>query len=216
MENNILNKTEEFVKKIYKKQLPNFFLYHNLSHTIEVFEISKTLADQLNVNSEDKEILLLAALLHDIGYANDYDNHEEKSAEQSEEYLSGENYSKEKIEIIKKLILSTKFGSKPETFLEEILHDADFAHVGQKTFFNKGELLRAEWENIKNKKFDNIEWEQIQLHFLMNTKFYTQPANEKFLIQQSENIQIQRKNLEKAFKNELRKKTGKDIGRSYV
>lgn len=210
----IIKKASAFVEKLYKEKLPEKYHYHSFAHTEEVVEISEEIADYYDISGDDLETLLLAGWFHDTGYTKEYDNHEDISIEIAERFLKDNSYPEEKIDKVKKIIDATRHDAKPENILEEIIKDADLAHLGKKRFFRKGEMLRVEWEYGKNKKFSDTDWENLQLRFLINSKFHTSYATKNFGMGRAKNIQKQRKNINKAIKEETRQKTGKDFGRA--
>ncbi len=208
-----IKKSKKYVEDFFNKNLPPEYLYHNFTHTIDVFNNCVEIAEPYNMAENEKEILLLAALFHDTGFINKYEGHEEESAEIAEDYLTGEKYPQDKISEVKKLIISTKKDIAPSDLCEEILHDADIAHIGKKGFFEKGELLRLELEKVKNETCSDIEWHKRQLDFLGSNKFYTSYARENFEMRLAKNIKNQRKNISKNKKQEVNIKTGKYLGR---
>jgi uncharacterized protein len=122
-----MNVIEE-VKKFSKKECdaPNACfkdVFEN--HLLIVVKYALELAEKENA---DKEIVEIAAWLHDIGsIRGDYKNHHISSAEIAEELLTKLNYPKERIELVKNCILTHR-GSvllKKETKEAQILADAD-------------------------------------------------------------------------------------------
>lgn len=85
----------------------NFYGIGAWDHHIKiVYELAKKYAEEYGANLE---IVALAALLHDVASVTDVsytDEHHLIGAEIAEELLLKENYSKEKIELIKKCILN--------------------------------------------------------------------------------------------------------------
>lgn len=209
----IIIKVREYIEELLKENLKPEFLYHNINHTLEVYNNCSDIADGLELTGKEKEILLLAALFHDTGFVNKYDGHEEEGAKIAEDLLGNEKYPQENISEIKKLILSTKKEVKPSDKLEEIMHDADIAHIGKKGFFRKGDFLRLELEKIKNKSYSDMDWAKMQLDFLSSNKFYTVYAAEKFETRHAKNINRQRKIIANIKKEEVNVSTGKYIGR---
>lgn len=61
------------------QHLPHSFTYHNLSHTINVVKNADLIATETKLDKADKEILLIAAWFHDIGYIEGAEKHEQKS-----------------------------------------------------------------------------------------------------------------------------------------
>ncbi|MBI3235860.1 MAG: HD domain-containing protein, partial [Bacteroidetes bacterium] len=52
--------------------------YHSLEHTKYVLNAVETIAQQLNISENELFLLRVAALYHDIGFINVYQNHEEE------------------------------------------------------------------------------------------------------------------------------------------
>ncbi len=215
MENNseIITKAKNFVEGFLKERLPAGFLYHNLNHTMDVYNNCEEISAGYNLSPENKEVLLLAALFHDTGFVSKYNGHEEESVKIAEDFLKKENYPGKKISEIEKLILSTKKEIYPSDVSEEILHDADIAHIGKKGFFRKGELLRLELEKVNGETHPDTEWEKNQLDFLSSNKFYTIYAKENFEKRLAKNISKQRANISKNKKENINISTGKYMGR---
>ncbi len=197
----LVDNAKTFVTKLFKEKLSENYLYHNYTHTKEVADTCFEIAEQSNLSNEDIEILLLAAWFHDTGYIFSTDDHEEKSVQIMKAFLESQNYNEEKINDIANLILSTENGREPQNIMEKIIKDADLAHIGRKKFEDKGKLLRREWELLFNKRYSDLEWQKIQLDFLINKKFYTNYANEKFGERLKKNILEEKGKVELAVKN---------------
>lgn len=197
--NTIVKAAEEHVFNLFRDKMPGDYVYHNYNHTAETVKACKKLSKSYNLTSRDYEVLLLAALFHDTGYITSYDNHEEESVKFMKEYLNG-NYPDEDIREIETLILSTKYKAIPDGSLQEILHDADYINVGNKTFDHRADLLRIEWEKILQKTYTEEEWAKIQLQFLLDTNFKTEEAVLKYNEQKELNILNQRAKIEKVVK----------------
>jgi len=209
----IVSKAESYVTGLFKEKLPENLLYHNLSHTYEVAEISKELGEISKLSDSELEMLQVAAWFHDTGYIKKYNGHEEESLKYAKEFMDGEDYDEKKQEVVARLIKSTIKGHRPKDMLEEILHDADMAHIGRKRFFRKGELLRVELESYLDETYSELEWEKKQYQFLINNNFITKAGKQEYGKRRVKNIKKQRKNIVKARKVTTRTRTGKDLGR---
>lgn len=212
-ESKIVSKAEEYVSGLFKQKLPENLLYHNLSHTNEVAEIAKELGEISKLSDSELEMLQIAAWFHDTGYIKKYNGHEEESLKYAKEFMDGEDYDEKKQKEVERLIKSTIKGHNPQDLLEEILHDADMAHIGRKRFFRKGELLRVELENFLDESYSELEWEKKQYQFLINNNFITKAGKQEYGKRRVKNIKKQRKNIVKARKVTTRTRTGKDLGR---
>lgn len=202
--NTIVKDAAEYVFNLYKDKLPGDYVYHNYNHTAETVKACKKLSKSYNLTSRDYEVLLLAALFHDTGYINTYENHEIESVKFMKDYLKG-NYPEDDMSEIESLILSTKYRTIPDGSMQEILHDADYINLGKKSFNHRADLLRIEWERILHKTYTEEEWAQIQIQFLIDTTFKTEDAVIKYNEQKEQNILEQRDKIDSLAKNEIKK-----------
>ncbi|WP_337994818.1 hypothetical protein [Polaribacter ponticola] len=100
------------------------------------------------------------------------------------------------------MISATKMGYIPTNDLEKIISDADCAHLGSKSFEDKAELLRKEWETTENKVFSDSDWIAENITFLTQShKYYTDYALKNW-------SKGKEKNLAKLLKNQNKLKEG--------
>ena len=100
-----------------------------ITHFQRVYELSIQLANMQNADI-DEDSLFAAAYLHDIGafdpYSKKGQDHSEIAVKESEEILLAINFPKEKIALVKDIIISHMFYAKPSDHIESIIfHDAD-------------------------------------------------------------------------------------------
>ncbi len=173
----LLIDVENYVSNLLRAKLSHKFIYHNLGHTQRIVKFTQELIENEPVNESDAEILLIAAWFHDTGYINKIEAHEEQSVNIASEFLKNKNVPSEKITAISEIILATKMSYEPKNLLEQIIRDADCAHIGNKEFINISELLRYEWEQTCEKSYNDIEWAQENISFLTKEHhFYTNYA----------------------------------------
>jgi len=149
-----LNDVENYIYDYYKDNSPSENVYHNLTHVQNIVELVKEIGKDSVVSKEELEIAKIAAWFHDVGYLKTEKDHEKISANFAEDYLSKKNYPAKNIKKVCGCINATKMPHKPTNLLEEIICDADIAHIGSKEFFNQTELLKFEIERREEKK----EW----------------------------------------------------------
>ncbi len=151
------------------KSLP----FHSVEHTKEVYEYVKTIANYEEVFGQELEPILIAALFHDTGMAETYENHEEQSAVFAREFLNKQEYPPEKLEAVVACILATKMPQNPQTKSEMIICDADLYHLGLESYIFKNERLRGEWEQYFDLNYSDEEWYAINVEFMENQKYHT-------------------------------------------
>lgn len=185
----IIKKTDEFVFDLFKKDLPNDFIYHNYTHTKRVLRSANEILENSEVSAQDKEIIQLAALLHDTGYTKIREGHEEESVKIATKFLEEQNVPKEKIEAINKCIMDTKFKDEPHSELGKIIRDADASHFGKDYFAEASEFLRKELELQNVKAYTANEWLDENIEVLSTKhQFYTDYALRNWQKQKEENL----------------------------
>ncbi|QQS37554.1 MAG: HD domain-containing protein [Ignavibacteriales bacterium] len=192
-----VNKVAEYATKLLSEKLPAGCVYHNLAHTTEVVESVKEIGKHSNLTDAEMELTLIAAWMHDLGLTENYEEHEQKSVELSKSFLKQISFPENKIEKVGKMILSTQIPQSPSDISEQVLCDADLAHLGRKGYNARTQLLRAEWETMAGKKFSDTDWYKINIEFLNKTKFHTKCAKLLFDEQKDANLSKLQKKLKK-------------------
>jgi uncharacterized protein len=140
--------------KEIRKLVKNRFKEHDWKyHIVPVIKYAKKLARKYNV---DKEILELAALLHDIGRVDikhDEDHHI-VGVPEAEKILRKFNYPDEVVDEIKHVVEShrTSKGPKPKTMIAKIIANADaMAHFDILPMF-------FHWRHGRHSFEENAKW----------------------------------------------------------
>jgi predicted metal-dependent HD superfamily phosphohydrolase len=200
----IVEKTNHFVVDLLSRELDPKFLYHNLRHTQRVVKSTKELIDFYGLDEKDKEVLLLAAWLHDTGYTKGSENHEKNSCVIAKDFLLGIGYDTKLIQRVEDCIMATQRYTQPTSQLEEIIRDADCSHFGQKSFLETSELLREELTLLGIANYTTKDWldENVKM-FRTEHRYYTDYAIKNWQPGKD-------KNLRRLIKE---KKTEKDIAK---
>ncbi len=206
METNFILEIENYIFDYYKRNAPAENVYHNLTHVKNVVELVKEIGKNTNVTDDEIEMLVISAWFHDIGHIKTWKGHEEVSAELAKEYLSGKNYPAEKIKKITNCIIATKIPHQPNNVLEEIICDADIAHIGSDDFDDQSELLKLEIEKRENKEISELDWLEKNINFLSKNKFFTKYAKLKFDEKKNANLLKLKKRLKKKLEKKNKKK----------
>ncbi|WP_452602459.1 Pycsar system effector family protein [Pontimicrobium sp. MEBiC06410] len=197
----IIEITDQFVFDLFSENLSNTFTYHNYEHTKRVCESTKEIIDNSEINAIESEILLLASLLHDIGYINTRVGHEEESVKLATEFLKEQGVKQDTINAVNACIMVTKLGVEPKNKLEEIIKDADSSHFGKKYFIEVSELLRTELELQDIKVYSAKAWRKENIKMLSKKhRYYTDYAKKKW-------GKVKKKNLAKLMKSKLKQQS---------
>ncbi len=164
----IIKQVRDFVEAECKKPTSKYGYEPFPHHFVPVVAYAEKLADKLG---GDKEVILIAAWLHDIGsIIEGRENHHITGAEIAEKFLKSLNYPANKIESVKKCILNHR-GSKQnnrETIEEQILAEADV----MTNFDNISGIFKAAFvyenndqEEARESVMKKLENKYRQLHF---------------------------------------------------
>lgn len=211
----VIKAVELYVLSLLNEKLDSKYLYHNLAHTQRIVEYTAEIAASLDLAQEAKENLEIAAWFHDVGYVVSCDNHEDESVKIACIFLENKKLSQSRISEISEIILATKVNVLPKNTLEEIIKDADTAHLAKKKYTALASLLREEWELSLGKKYTNTEWLAVNLSFLTNKhRYYTDFALKNWSKGKEKNLARllkAKKNLKKESKKLKQKKVALDL-----
>lgn len=187
----LIDDTYKYVEELLTQKLPNNFLYHNLTHTKRVVKSTKELIENNSISEEDTEILLLATLLHDVGYVKGCEKHEANSVEIGAGFLRKNNVDEAIIDKVSQCIMATVFDAEPTNELENIIRDADASHFAKEYFQEASEFLRLEWKMQGIKNIGKRKWLEGNIDLLQNKHhFYTDYAKKHWTPKKEENIRL--------------------------
>lgn len=173
----LVKKTNDFVSQLFDSELPKEYIYHNYVHTQRVLKSTKEILDNSAFSEEEKLILKLAAVLHDVGYIRSKDAHEEASAEIAIDFLTKEGVDKSIIDKVAKTIRATHIDVPPENELEKALCDADASHFSKRYFEEASEYLRQELKLLNKADHSLDSWRECNIQmFTTQHQYYTDYA----------------------------------------
>ena len=165
-----------FILQRLENELKPSLFYHNIEHTLDVYQAIRRLNNLEGVEGNALIHLETAALYHDSGMIVQYVNHEEASVGIAEEALPCFGYSREDISEISRLIMVTKLPQNPKDFAEKIICDADLDYLGREDFLIHAFKLKVEWEVNKIRPTTLRQWFDIQVQFLTRHTYFTASA----------------------------------------
>lgn len=181
-------KAKQHIINLLGADLSKDFLYHDLSHTLDVYKSASHLGELCNISEEEMLLLQTAALYHDVGLIFSLEGHEEKGTEIVKEVLPDFEYTPKQIELINSMILSTALPQSPKTPLEELLCDADLDYLGRDDFFVLASRLHLEWNRMGVKKMPFQDWIIMEKHFLETHTYFSKQAQDLRCAGQQENL----------------------------
>jgi predicted metal-dependent HD superfamily phosphohydrolase len=172
----IISATEQYVSELLSTKLAPNIHYHNLHHTLAVRNSAMQIASMSGLDEQEKEIVEISCLMHDVGMTETYQEHEAASARIAEAFLKSKGYPEDKITLIKNCIAVTKPSSKPQGLLQEVVRDADYGHLGSSDYSEQLDRLRLEWADILGQSYEEKKWYELNLDFIKNHEYYTPAA----------------------------------------
>lgn len=172
----VISATAEYVAALFRDHSDQSFPFHNYRHTTDVVRAALEIGRGENLSDEELEIVTVAAWLHDVGYFQVYTGHEEQSAETARRFLPGLHYPPERVEKVVGCILATRYPQQPRTLAEQVICDADMAHLGGDSAPERSESLRRERLECCNERFDDPTWLAVNLKFMRSQRYHTETA----------------------------------------
>ena len=216
VDSELLKKTREFAEKELSNGEFEKFPYHNLKHTQEVVDAVIEVGEKSDLSEEDMEVALLAAWLHDVGYKNDFRNHEDESIKITREFLGGLGVTDSKVESVVRCIEATKMPQRPKSMVEMVMADADLYHLSTDLFFEKSELMRLEMAQLEDKELDQQEWLTQNIQFLKEHSYFTNYGQLVLEPNKAKNLKQLRKQNKKAGTAEIDSKYLKKLEKDYL
>jgi predicted metal-dependent HD superfamily phosphohydrolase len=167
-----------FVLNLLDKELPVNLYYHGVHHTLDVCKSVEELSRQENVDGISLDLLRTAALLHDVGFIEQYLDNERLAVKFAHNMLPAYGYTRQQIDIVGEIIMCTKIPQNPRNHSEQIMCDADLDYLGRDDFFIISESLKKEWfayEIIHSEE----EYNRKQISFFEQHKYFTKTAQNK-------------------------------------
>lgn len=188
-------KTQHFVLDYLKAGLSDKLLYHSVNHSIDVVQAVERIALSEGVTDEGLFLLKTAAILHDAGFVKQYENNESIGAAMAAEWLPKYGYTERHIKTIVELIHVTEIPHRPINKLQEIICDADLDYLGRDDFEEISNRLRLELRGMGKIDSDRA-WDEIQVDFLKNHKFFTKTSIAARRKKKKENLKVVMERLE--------------------
>ena len=151
--------------------IPERFSFHNYIHAENVVHaVYEILQHYPKISTGMKRCLLVAALLHDCGFAVSEHCHEEEGVAIARRICQKRGLNPSECSQISRLILATKCNHTPVDLSEKIIRDADLYHVGTEEYLKWASRLRNELKERGVVSSDQ-EWLDNELKFLGSQHF---------------------------------------------
>ena len=175
--------------------------YHNLSHTQQVVRAAQEIAHSYSLTEEERAAVVIAAWFHDVGYLKNYEDHETEGAALAQTFLSQHKVSEAFIRQVTACIEVTAWPPHPSGPLQEIICDADMAHLAANDYLTRIQDLRKEIKEHTGSKLRKTKWTQRNRQFFEKHTYFTEYAKTHYGPRKQANY--------KALVAQVNKKSGK-------
>lgn len=174
----LLKNTEVYATDLLKNQLSPDLVFHNFEYTQQLVETVRIIGVHEGLNTEEMELVQVAAWLLKTGYKDTYYGYEEKSKSIATEFLKAEKATDDKITRVVNAILSTQEGHQPTENIEKVLVDAEHSMINENNFKLQLRLRNKELMSFKKAAPSELEGFENQLALVLNYEFYTSYGKE--------------------------------------
>ncbi|HYG03538.1 MAG TPA: Pycsar system effector family protein [Chryseosolibacter sp.] len=213
MESDLLNKARLFAESVFKNEAFLNRTFHNIEHTTDVVNAAEEIAVKTGLSDDEKESVLIAAWLHDVGYVEGAEDHEEKAAEKARTLLAENGASPEKIKQVADAIMATRMPQNPKSNVDKVLCDADLFHLAADDCMRKSAKLRSEWKVSGNKEMDDQEWLLSNINFMEGHQYHTSYGQDVLQQRKDKNISDLRAQLNPESKDNYYRKLEKKLAK---
>lgn len=182
----MISESERYVTELLDNELSKDCMFHTKKHTLEVVRNAKIIGEYSKLGEDSKNILLISALFHDVGYISSYEDHEIESAAYATDFLRSKNIDETIIEKVVECIMATRMPQQPKNEISRILCDADLMNLTFDDYFEQIDLMRQEWENTGKAKLNKYQAYVTSLDFFKAHQYHSeygkkilQPKKEK-------------------------------------
>ena len=176
----LLSAAEAHVRAYIGREVGAEYVYHDLTHTLLVVEAARQLGPLEGIGQEDQQLLELAAWFHDTGYARGLEGHELRSCINAKAFLRPRGLNDEQLDRICNAIAATRMPQRPDTFLGQLLCDADMSHLGTKEYWQQCNRVRQELLLTRGIGLEEPEWVDFEISFLNKHRYFTGAATDLF------------------------------------
>ncbi|MEW5872791.1 MAG: HD domain-containing protein [Chloroflexota bacterium] len=167
---------KKYVLARLAEELPEGLYYHGIHHTRDdVLPAVEHLAKLASLGYGETLLLQTAALYHDIGFIEAYQDNEPIAARIAAQTLPQFGYTPEQIQVVGQIVLATHLPQSPQSYLEQLMCDADLDSLGRDDYLVTSHNL---WKELKHHGayLTSRQWYQRQIDFLGQHTYFTSVA----------------------------------------
>jgi hypothetical protein len=189
-------KARQYTLQWFNERNDPRLVFHTYQQAAEVARLVEEIGRGNGMEEEVIEAAAIAAWLHNLGFAVQYDRGWEESRQMAISMLKKEGAPEKAIQRVYNALSGLSGKDTPVAPEAQLLVDAVHAQQYGAGFFEQSPLLKLEME-LRGQEFPAIAWAQYQLQQLLNITYYTPFAKENYAPQLARHLLEQKSQLEK-------------------
>ena len=173
MDSEYIRQARTFAEQVFKDRSFEKHLFHNYDHTKEVVDAVSIIGRHASLSADEMESALVAAWLHDVGYANGSKNHEQASAQKARELLEKIGAPPQKVGVVTDAILATRMPQEPNSAVGQVLCDADLYSPCNRRMPGKIQYATGGMRALGTKNMTTEEWLNSTVEFMEGHSYHT-------------------------------------------
>jgi len=171
---NLLKRAARFAS-VALAPIPSSCVFHTLEHTKQVVRAARVIGRASKLDSEQLNIVQIAAWFHEVGYDVGAECFEERSASIAVSVLSKWGANSKVTADVSRCIIATRHPQDPKDILGMVLCDADLAHLGSPQYERYLLRLRIGQEESLGRKLESRHvWQKRTIDFLKAHHYFTE------------------------------------------
>ena len=208
MTTTLLDEAARHVTELYEQHPVTELHYHDLAHTRSVVRAAQEIASAYPLSEEEQAIVTVAAWFHDVGYLQSKEEHEARGAELAQSFLREHNASEAFVQQVSDCIRATTWPQQPAGRLQEIICDADMAHLAAEDYLTHSRDLRQEIKAVGDQKLGKQQWRKQNRQFFEQHHYFTNYAQTHFAPLKQRNYEALLRQINKKKKKAKKKSDG--------
>jgi hypothetical protein len=196
-ENALIENARVYALHLFNQNSDPRLVFHNFHQAAQVVQLVEEIGLGNNASTDQIQMAQVAAWLHNSGYLFDYAHPNRHSKELTATFLSRQSISELQKERILNCLEVLQQAPKDPTPEAALLLDAYHAQLYGTSFFEHTPLWKLELELIPGKEFSMADWTRFLFQHLLNVRFYTSFAKEKYEPTLAKNLLEQKEITEK-------------------
>jgi hypothetical protein len=184
----LIKEAKVYVKELFLNNKNELLLFHNMGYVNRTVKYASQICEMEEVDTEQRENILVAAWLFATGFLFDYIDYKKQSIRVAHEFLKERKIGAEKSEAILMIIETVLHNKQHENICGEILYDASEFYIAIDEFLLWVKYHRQERNYFLKPKLTKRSFWQTVENYLHEHEFCTQSGTKLFAEEKEKNL----------------------------